>query len=173
MFKTYELFGIFASAGLMALALFLLRVDSTMNEVPTQAQPAAAIQVVNNEAGGREQALRQAFDENERLSQLVVDDIRIGSGAKVEIGDEVSVHYVGRLENGQEFDSSYNRGEPFTFTLGAGEVITGWEEGIVGMQVGGERVLVVPPAMAYGARGMGPIPPNATLLFLVELVAIN
>ena len=173
MLQKYELLGIFASAGLMALALFLLRVDNTMEEAPLEAQPASAIQVVSDETGGLEGALGQAFAERDNLTQLVVDDVRLGSGSKVETGDQVTVHYVGRLANGQEFDSSYNRDEPFTFTVGAGEVITGWEEGIVGMKVGGERVLVVPPAMAYGARGMGPIPPNATLLFLVELVAIN
>lgn len=173
MFKNHELIGIFASIGLMALALFLLRVETTLITDNSDTQVAAPIQVVGDDTEGLQNALQEAYGNNDTVSQLVIDDIRIGTDDAVEVGDEVSVHYVGRLENGQEFDSSYTRGEPFTFTVGTGEVIAGWDEGVVGMQRGGQRVLVVPADMAYGERGMGPIPPSATLLFLVELVAIN
>lgn len=173
MFKKYEIVGILGSVGLMAVALFLLRVDGTLEAPAHERQPAAAIQVVHDDAGGLASALEQAVSASGEVNQLVIDDVRIGTGPMAEAGDSVSVHYVGRLENGQEFDSSYDRGDTFTFTLGAEEVIAGWDEGVVGMQVGGQRVLVVPPDMAYGARGMGPIPPRATLLFMVELMAIN
>ena len=105
---------------------------------------------------------------------MKIDDVTIGTGPAVENGDTVAVHYVGTLQDGTEFDSSVKRGTPFEFTVGAGQVIQGWEEGVVGMQVGGKRVLVIPPAMAYGEAGFPPvIPPSATLVFTIELLAIN
>ncbi|MCA9366636.1 FKBP-type peptidyl-prolyl cis-trans isomerase [Candidatus Kaiserbacteria bacterium] len=105
---------------------------------------------------------------------MKIDDVTIGTGPAVENGDTVAVHYVGTLQDGTEFDSSVKRGTPFEFTVGAGQVIQGWEEGVVGMQVGGKRVLVIPPAMAYGEVGFPPvIPPSATLVFTIELLAIN
>jgi len=91
----------------------------------------------------------------------------------VKVGDRVSVHYVGTLQNGTEFDNSMKRGQPFTFRVGDGSVIKGWDEGLVGMKVGGQRILVVPPEMAYGNTPMGPIPANSTLVFSVELVNIH
>lgn len=94
-----------------------------------------------------------------------------GTGAVAASGMTVSVHYVGRLEDGTVFDHSYGRGAPLTFQLGAGQVIPGWDEGLTGMKVGGRRKLVIPPAIAYGDRGAGGvIPPNATLVFQVTLV---
>jgi FKBP-type peptidyl-prolyl cis-trans isomerase len=104
---------------------------------------------------------------------LAIEDTAIGSGPAVATGDTVSVHYTGTLADGTKFDSSHDRGEPFTFTVGAGQVIRGWEEGLVGMQVGGERKLTIPPALAYGDRSVGSIiPANATLTFEIELVSI-
>lgn len=101
-------------------------------------------------------------------------DLAIGDGLEAAPGAIVHVHYVGRLDNGQQFDSSYEHGEPIAFELGAGRVIRGWDAGLVGMLVGGKRRLLVPPALAYGARGKpGAIPPNAILEFEVELVAIE
>jgi peptidylprolyl isomerase len=91
----------------------------------------------------------------------------------VKEGDVVSVHYVGTLQNGTEFDNSKKRGAPFEFKVGGGQVIAGWEEGLVGMQVGGQRVLVIPPEKGYGANGIGPIPGNATLVFSIELLEIK
>ena len=110
-------------------------------------------------------------------SGLQYDDTVTGSGAEAKAGQTVSVHYTGWLYNdgvkGAKFDSSKDRGDPFEFTLGAGMVINGWDEGVQGMQVGGTRVLVIPPQLGYGARGAGGvIPPNATLMFEVDLLGV-
>jgi peptidylprolyl isomerase len=101
-------------------------------------------------------------------------DTKVGQGPAAKSGDRVAVHYVGTLTDGTEFDSSRKRGQPFTFTLGQGRVIQGWDLGVVGMQVGGVRRLSIPASEGYGARGFPPvIPPDATLLFEVELVSIG
>ncbi len=110
-------------------------------------------------------------------SGLQYEDSVVGDGAEARAGQRVSVHYTGWLYDGSakgaKFDSSKDRGDPFDFGLGAGMVIRGWDEGVQGMKVGGTRVLVIPPALGYGARGAGGvIPPNATLMFEVELLAV-
>jgi FKBP-type peptidyl-prolyl cis-trans isomerase FkpA len=106
-------------------------------------------------------------------------DLRVGSGAEAVAGRRLTVHYTGWLydanradQKGQQFDSSVGR-QPFSFTLGAGQVIRGWDQGFAGMRVGGQRRLVIPPDLAYGSRGSGPIPPNATLVFDVELLSVD
>ncbi len=105
---------------------------------------------------------------------LGIQDIVVGKGPACKSGDSVSVHYVGTLADGKEFDSSRKRNQPFPFTLGQGRVIKGWDQGVVGMKVGGKRKLTIPPAYGYGERGMPPvIPPNSTLFFEVELLGIN
>jgi len=104
---------------------------------------------------------------------LVVQDLVVGTGKTAENGDTLSAHYVGALEDGTVFDESYGRGQPIQFVLGAGQLIKGWELGLVGMKEGGKRQLVIPPELGYGAQGAGTaIPPNATLLFEIELVSI-
>ena len=106
-------------------------------------------------------------------SGLRITDLVVGSGAEAKAGQKVSVNYRGTLENGKEFDSSYGRG-PFSFPLGGGRVIQGWDEGVAGMKVGGKRKLVIPPDLGYGSRGAGGvIPANATLIFEVELLAVG
>jgi peptidylprolyl isomerase len=104
---------------------------------------------------------------------LKILDEKLGEGAQVKSGDTVTVNYVGTLENGTKFDSSYDRNAPFTTQIGVGQVIKGWDEGIVGMQVGGKRKLIIPASLGYGSQGAGSIPPNSTLIFEVELMAIK
>ncbi len=106
---------------------------------------------------------------------LVIIDKVVGTGEKVKANDILTMHYTGKLEDGTVFDSSLNPGrDPFRFTIGTGQVIEGWEKGIIGMQTGGKRVLTIPPELAYGERGTGGvIPPNATLIFEVELLSIE
>jgi FKBP-type peptidyl-prolyl cis-trans isomerase len=107
-------------------------------------------------------------------SGLVIEDLVVGSGAQAAGGQRVSVHYTGWLKSGQKFDSSHDRGKPFEFPLGKGRVIKGWDEGVASMKVGGKRTLIIPPELGYGARGAGGvIPPNATLMFEVELLAVK
>ena len=105
---------------------------------------------------------------------LEIEDVQVGDGQEAKAGNRVTVHYTGRLTDGSKFDSSVDRGQPFQFNLGAGEVIQGWDQGGAGMKVGGKRKLTIPPALGYGARGAGGvIPPNATLVFDVELLKVN
>lgn len=107
-------------------------------------------------------------------SGLKYDDLVEGNGDTATAGQMVTVHYTGWLENGQKFDSSKDRNDPFRFKLGAGQVIRGWDEGVAGMKIGGTRKLTIPAHLGYGARGAGGvIPPNATLIFDVELLALN
>lgn len=100
------------------------------------------------------------------------DDV-VGEGREARHGDKVVVHYTGTLENGRKFDSSRDRGQTFEFPLGGGRVIRGWDEGVAGMKVGGQRRLVIPAELGYGSRSVGPIPPNSTLVFDVELIDIR
>jgi peptidylprolyl isomerase len=123
------------------------------NSAGSEAEPAAAGGYVKSASG------------------LSYQDIKVGDGVSPVTGKRVTVHYTGTLENGTKFDSSLDRGEPFAFVIGVGQVIRGWDEGVLSMKVGGKRKLVIPPALGYGARGAGGvIPPNATLLFEVELL---
>jgi FKBP-type peptidyl-prolyl cis-trans isomerase FkpA len=105
--------------------------------------------------------------------ELQIEDLRPGTGAEARAGQRVTVHYVGTLTDGSKFDSSRDRGEGFTFKLGAGQVIKGWDQGVAGMKIGQLRKLTIPPELGYGARGFPPvIPPNSTLVFEVELLAV-
>lgn len=105
--------------------------------------------------------------------ELLIQDTKIGTGKEALKGSLVTVHYVGKLTNGKQFDSSVDRGQPFQFQLGAGQVIQGWDKGVAGMKEGGKRKLTIPPNMGYGSRNVGPIPANSTLIFDVELLKVN
>jgi FKBP-type peptidyl-prolyl cis-trans isomerase FkpA len=107
-----------------------------------------------------------------QVTQLVVQDEVVGTGAAATTGSKVKVNYTGKLQDGTVFDTSVGR-DPIEFTLGAGQVIPGWEQGLQGMKVGGKRILIIPSDLAYGAAGNGPIPPNAPLVFEVELVGVT
>lgn len=108
------------------------------------------------------------------MDELKIEDIVVGTGDEAVIGKKVTVNYSGTLIDGTKFDSSYDRGVPFSFTLGMGEVIKGWDEGFAGMKIGGKRKLTIPPELGYGATGVGGvIPPNATLIFEVELLKVE
>ena len=115
------------------------------------------------------------FPDTPPPSDLEVTDLTAGDGPEATTGNTVAVHYVGVAHStGEEFDASYNRGEPLTFRLGAGQVISGWDQGVAGMKVGGRRRLVIPPHMAYGDRGAGGvIKPGETLIFVVDLVGVR
>ena len=108
-------------------------------------------------------------------TKLEIEDLKVGDGPEAKSGDNVTVHYRGTLTDGTKFDASYDRGQPFPFRLGGGQVIKGWDQGVAGMKVGGKRKLTIPPDLGYGARGAGGgvIPPNATLVFEVELLKVN
>ncbi|MEK7497862.1 MAG: FKBP-type peptidyl-prolyl cis-trans isomerase [Patescibacteria group bacterium] len=107
-------------------------------------------------------------------TQLKIEDITVGTGVEATAGKKVTVNYSGTLTDGTKFDSSYDRGVPFSFNLGAGEVIKGWDMGVLGMKVGGKRKLTIPASLGYGAQGAGGvIPPNATLIFEVELLDVK
>ncbi len=108
------------------------------------------------------------------MSELIIEDLTVGDGATAAAGQSVSVHYTGWLTDGTKFDSSVDRNDPFEFNLGHGQVIAGWDQGVAGMQIGGKRKLTIPPELGYGSRGAGGvIPPNATLVFEVELLALR
>ncbi len=120
----------------------------------------------------------QAGDTKTLPSGLKYDESTVGAGTEAVSGKNVSVHYTGWLDNngakGNKFDSSVDRGDPFQFSLGAGQVIKGWDEGVAGMKIGGKRTLYIPGTLAYGSNGIpGVIPPNATLIFDVELLGVN
>ena len=106
-------------------------------------------------------------------SGVYIQDVVVGMGDTAMAGDSISVHYEGFLANGDKFDSSLDRQQPFDFVLGTGFVIPGWDEGILGMKVGGDRQLVIPPELAYGEAGRGSIPPNATIIFEIELIGVT
>jgi FKBP-type peptidyl-prolyl cis-trans isomerase FkpA len=107
-------------------------------------------------------------------NELQIEELQVGTGVVAVTGKTVSVHYTGWLTSGEKFDSSVDRGKPFGFKLGAGQVIKGWDQGVAGMKVGGKRRLTIPPHLAYGDRGFpGAIPPGSTLVFEVELLGVS
>jgi FKBP-type peptidyl-prolyl cis-trans isomerase len=116
----------------------------------------------------------RACERRPAMSELQIQEMKAGEGQEAKSGDRVTVHYVGTLVDGNKFDSSRDRGKGFTFQLGAGQVIKGWDQGVAGMRVGGIRKLTIPPGLGYGERGFPPvIPPDSTLVFEVELLGVG
>jgi len=177
MFTKFELMGITASICAMILGLYLITLDSNIVagvDGPSQVASAPqGLEVVDSSEATLRNALTNSVSSNGKLQTLVATDVRFGIGEGVVSGDTVVVHYIGTLQDGFEFDNSNKRGTPFTFTVGEGKVIKGWEEGIIGMKVGGTRILVIPPHLGYGEDGFGPIPGNAALVFSIEILEIK
>lgn len=115
----------------------------------------------------------EPVNESSKSEELIVEEIAAGTGEIAEPGDIITVHYTGRLSNGQVFESSVENGSPINFMLGVGQVIRGWDEGVSGMREGGKRVLTIPPSYGYGDAQAGPIPPNSTIIFEVELINVE
>ncbi|MFA6297285.1 MAG: FKBP-type peptidyl-prolyl cis-trans isomerase [Candidatus Paceibacterota bacterium] len=133
-----------------------------------------SVDVINNEATTSTQIKKTTMEPITTADGLIIQDEVVGTGAEAKAGQQVTVNYSGTLTNGTKFDSSYDRGQPFVFTLGVGQVIKGWDEGFAGMKIGGKRKLTIPSELGYGAQGAGGvIPPNATLIFEVELLGVK
>lgn len=139
----------------------------------TAQAPAAKLIMVNEDTGLAPTSTQNKIKNKDTSTRMVINDIKVGGGEEAKVGDMVVVHYSGTFQDGTEFDNSRKRGEGFQFTLGAGMVIKGWDEGVVGMKEGGERVLVIPPEKAYGEQGIGPIPGGATLVFTIQLLEVK
>ena len=163
-----------------AIAANLTAPDATVTAEPQIAQAAEDLtaeeetmsEEMSEEMTGEEASTEATLTTTE--SGLQYEDIVEGTGAMPQSGQRVTVHYTGTLEDGTKFDSSRDRNRPFSFTIGVGQVIKGWDEGVASMRVGGQRNLIIPPELGYGARGAGGvIPPDATLLFDVELLRIG
>ena len=177
MFNKFELLGVGASIMSMAVALYLLNIETTGTTLARVAPETQSAAVVVGSEGNQQTALRNAIldaaNPNGTVTKLIIDDVVLGNGNEAVKGNKVTVHYVGTLQNGEEFDNSNKRSEPFTFTLGENRVIAGWEEGVLGMKAGGKRILVVPAENGYGKDGYGPIPGGATLVFAIELLEVK
>ena len=127
---------------------------------------------VNNKQANNTASINQSSSNMEQ--ELIIETLKEGAGEVTKVNDKITVHYTGWLEDGAKFDSSVDRGQPFVFTLGIGQVIQGWDNGMLGAKIGEKRKLTIPPSLAYGETGMNPIiPPNATLIFEVEIINIQ
>lgn len=167
----YEAVGIGVSVLAMATALFFVRFSDTFTRpvaVNGNSQSASVI-LADGSARSVEAALSEAIDGG-RVGTIVATDIVLGAGEEVKKGDEIQIHYIATLQNGQEFDNTHKKGSALAFTVGDKNVIAGLNEGIVGMKVGGQRIIIIPAEKAYGREGYGPIPGNATVVYAVEVV---
>ena len=163
---------LFASFGALALTALATQACSKLTEPPSAKTQPAPVTTTQSAKAQPTQTAKPKAPEPE--GKLEIEDLVVGKGKEAKSGDKVKVHYVGTLADGKEFDSSKKHGKPFEFQLGKGNVIKGWDQGVVGMKVGGKRKLTIPPSLAYGARGVpGAIPPNATLTFEVELLGVT
>lgn len=157
-----------------ALILGVVVLAAVVGLVWYQDQAVGLLALSENNVEEAPQGLEWTPSEQMNTEGLKIEDVVVGTGAEARPGNRVSVHYVGTLTNGTKFDSSRDRGEPFAFTLGRGEVIKGWDLGVAGMKVGGTRKLVIAPELAYGERGAGGvIGPGETLVFEVELLDVK
>ncbi|MBR8829913.1 MAG: hypothetical protein N5P05_000546 [Chroococcopsis gigantea SAG 12.99] len=168
-------FGVIVFFGLLLVVSSFITPSKSSSAIASQLnQPAAITEIAeatNTNKGKKSMDLSNAVTTESGLKYI---DIKEGEGATPEKGQMVTVHYTGTLEDGTKFDSSKDRGQPFTFKIGVGQVIKGWDEGVATMKVGGNRTLIIPSDLGYGPRGAGGvIPPNATLIFDVELLSVK
>jgi FKBP-type peptidyl-prolyl cis-trans isomerase len=158
----------------IVVALLLLVPFALLSAQETAAPEGKKAGAAAQKSGEKKTSAKQGAKKVTTPSGLQYEDIKVGAGAEPKPGQTVAVHYTGWLTNGKKFDSSEDRGQPFEFVLGRGQVIKGWDEGVATMKVGGERKLTIPPDLAYGTNGIGGvIPPNATLVFNVKLLRIK
>ena len=174
----YEAIGIGGSVLIAVAILGAVHVYQSDRSTPViDPDSEADIVAVDMVSGDPETALARAIAEGSdpygKVTKLIVQDVSVGDGRTVRAGDTVSLNYIGVIKNGAQFNSTYSTGIPYSFKVGKREVIEGWDRGIVGMREGGKRILVIPSAMAYGQSSVGPIPPNATLIFALELLSIE
>lgn len=150
--------------------------NSGINLLPMYPSPTQPFQTVTPTGIINQQSATGEANMNNTITTadgLQIQDLVIGEGQEAKSGDTVTVNYSGTLTNGVKFDSSYDRSQPFTTQIGVGQVIKGWDEGIVGMKVGGKRKLIIQPSLGYGSQDLGTIPPNSTLIFEVELLGVK
>jgi len=147
------------------------QINDQSQTIPTQS---VSNQVTQTPAqSGSDNITIKPMDIKTPITELKIEDEKVGNGPAVKNGDKAEVNYLGTLLDGTKFDSSYDRNQTFSFLVGAGNVIEGWDKGLIGMQVGGKRKLTIPSDMAYGSSGQGGIPPNSPLIFEIELVSIK
>lgn len=158
------------------LGIFLLSNQKNLNTPDINLNPTPLSTNAIISSPPKEKPISEEDMDNYKItpSGLKIQDAIVGTGTEAKSGDKVTVNYLGTLTDGTKFDSSYDRNAPFTTQIGVGQVIKGWDEGIVGMKVGGKRKLIIPPNLGYGEQGAGgAIPPNATLMFEVELLLVK
>lgn len=175
-FERDELLGIFISIVVVAAFFAALRFEPWnmfRGDAALEAETDTVTFTSESSLPEVTRALADAMTAKGKIEKLIIQDSKEGEGKEVADGSVVKVNYIGMLQDGTEFDNSYKRGTPYEFVVGTGGVIKGWDVGILGMKPGGQRILVIPPAMGYGASGYGPIPPDATLLFSLELVSVE
>lgn len=161
---------------LLTLALSgVILLSGCGQSVPITSEKPVKIQLSNQNTTTTDASTQNNNSNNSKSMELKIETTKAGTGERVvKAGDTISVQYLGKLENGTKFDSSYDRNQPFTFKVGAGQVIKGWEQGFLGAKVGEKRTLTIPSELGYGSTGAGGIiPPNATLIFEVELISIQ
>lgn len=163
---------IFVIAGFLAIGSILVYTKNYI-KTPKEQKASQELSLLKNPNNSQLLNSTPTLTPIPNVTKLQTQDVVVGTGSAAKNGDILEVNYEGTLLDGRKFDSSYDRSETFSFTLGAGQVIAGWDRGLVDMRVGGKRRLLIPSDLAYGAQGNGPIPPDTSLLFEVELVSIK
>lgn len=165
--KETIIFIIIAVVVMLNAQTYAPQLESLLASMGTSDKPTVEVTSDNNQVTVKE------INTTNNMETLKKEDLVVGTGAEAKNGDVISVHYVGTLLDGTKFDSSRDRGTPFEFTLGAGKVIQGWDQGVLGMKVGGKRKLTIPPSLGYGNFAQGKIPANSILVFEVELLGVK